>query len=275
MTFALDLASGQFPVALEITPPQSSLPAVLLRRGRLLGDSIRAINVIQRPGRQSSLEASISLREKGFAPTWHLVTRGASRADLAAQLGQAAAGGIQQVLCIRGDHPGTDSPDTPTIREAIAMVRDALPGALVGATLNQYAPDQGAVLKNLLPKLKAGATYIQTQPVFELSQLAPLVGALKDTHPEAAIVAMVMPILTIVAAEKIERRIGVRLPESLRARLERGDAADAWAAFDGTLCELRQSPLVDGVAIMTFEMDAPTGTGERVLRGLRAAGCRV
>ncbi|MBE0612003.1 MAG: hypothetical protein IH609_21665, partial [Dehalococcoidia bacterium] len=56
--FAEKLDAGQFAVALEITPPQRDLPKVLLRRARLLGTAAQAINVIQRPGRQSSLDAS-------------------------------------------------------------------------------------------------------------------------------------------------------------------------------------------------------------------------
>lgn len=275
MTFAEALAAGEFPVALEITPPRKALPAVLLRRARLLGDGVRAINVIQRPGRQSSLEASLFLCREGFAPAWHLVTRGVTRADVAAQAGRAARGDVRQVLCIRGDHPGEDSPGTPSIREAVSMVRDLLPGALIGATLNQYAPDQSAVLRNLLPKLKAGAAYVQTQPVFDVAQLSPIAQAAKDAAPAASVVAMVMPLLTLEAAEKIEVRLGVRLPEMLRGRLERGDIADAWEAFDELLRQLRESPLVDGIAVMTFEMDAPEGMGARTLQGLRAAGCRV
>jgi 5,10-methylenetetrahydrofolate reductase len=86
---------------------------------------------------------------------------------------------------------------------------------------------------------------------------------------------MVMPILTLESAGKIEERIGVRLPDALRSRLATGDTADAWSAFDELLATLHASPLVDGVAIMTFEMDAPEGMGPRILQGLRAAGCRV
>lgn len=275
MTFAQALTAGEFPVALEITPPQKALPGVLMRRARLLGGGVRAINVIQRPGRQSSLEASLYLRGEGFAPAWHLVTRGVTRDSLRLQLEQAAAGDIQQVLCIRGDHPGEDRSDTPTIRESVSMVREVLPGALIGATFNQYGPDQAAAVKNLLPKLKAGATYFQTQPVFDVAQLAGVTHRVKDAAPGTAVVAMVMPLLTLDAAEKIEARLGLRLPETFRSRLERGDGTDAWTAFNDLLCQLRADPLIDGIAVMTFEMDAPADVGEAILAGLRGAGCRV
>ena len=273
MTFAEAMHAGRFPVALEITPPQKPLPGVLLRRAGLLGDAISTVNVIQRSGRQSSLDASLHLCGGRFEPVWHLVTRGASREAVRAQIERAAAGGIRQLLCIRGDHEGGDTADTPTIREVVAMARDLMPGAAIGATLNQYAPDAAAAMGNLLRKLQAGGSYVQTQPAFELEALRPAAEAVKDSAPETAVVAMVMPVLSSAAAEGLETRIGMRLPERLRDRLASGREEDAWAAFDETLATLSASPLVDAIAIMTLEMDAPAGTGPRIVQALRTSGC--
>ncbi|MBK6563395.1 MAG: methylenetetrahydrofolate reductase [Dehalococcoidia bacterium] len=156
MRFLRTLDDGRFAVALEILPPQKALPRVLLRRARLLGGAPQAINVIQRPGRQSSLDASIALHQAGIEPAWHLVTRGRSRAEIEGDLRAAATAGIDQVLCILGDHAGTAGPDGPTIREAIAMTRARIPGAFIGATLNQYGRDPEAVIRNLVPKLRRG-----------------------------------------------------------------------------------------------------------------------
>jgi len=272
MPFHQRLEAGHFAVALEITPPQRDLPGVLLRRARLLGPLAHGVNVIQRPGRQSSLDASLALRETGIEPVWHLVTRGRTREDIRADLARAEAGGIRQVLTILGDHAGTDSPDTPTLRETVGLCVECLPGAVIGATLNQYAPDQAAVLRNLLPKLKAGASYVQTQPVFDLTDLEPLARAVDAASPATRLVAMAMPLLSLEAGEKIEARLNIRLPQALRRTLESGDTSAAWAAFDNTIVALARSDLVDGVAVMTFEMDAPAGMGARIADSLRAAG---
>jgi 5,10-methylenetetrahydrofolate reductase len=270
--FAEKLDAGQFAVALEITPPQRDLPKVLLRRARLLGTAAQAINVIQRPGRQSSLDASLELKAAGMEPAWHLVTRGRSRDEIRADLGRAAAGGIGQVLCILGDHAAGAAPDGVTIRDAVTMTRDTLPGAIVGATLNQYGRDEQAVLKNLLPKLRAGATYVQSQPVFELEPLERYARAIDRELPETRVIAMAMPLVSLEAAVRIEERLGVSLPSALKDVLAGGDPEAAWGTFTGTIRALAESPLVDGVAIMTFEMDAPAEMGERILAALRAAG---
>jgi 5,10-methylenetetrahydrofolate reductase len=271
MTFPERLAARTFPVALEITPPQRPLPKVLLRRARLLGDAACAINVIQRPGRQPSLEASAELLDAGYHPVWHLVTRGRSREEIVAELRQAAAVSVGQLLVIRGDHNAPDAPGAPTIRDAIALAREHLPGAAIGATLNQYVPDRAAVLRNLLAKLDAGATYVQTQPVFDVEQLRPFVEAVREHHPGVAIVTMAMPLLAPEAATKIESRLGIRLPATVHERIAAGPDS-AWAAFDELIAELISCGLVDGLAIMTFEMDAPPETGARIVEALRKAG---
>jgi 5,10-methylenetetrahydrofolate reductase len=162
--------------------------------------------------------------------------------------------------------------DAPTIREVIRMAREALPEAIVGATLNQYVAEQAGVLRNLLPKLAAGASYVQTQPVFEPGPLERYATVIEREHPETKLVAMVMPLLSLEAAMRIEKRLGIGLPVDLRDVLAGGDQEAAWGYFGQTVRSLAKSPLVDGVAVMTFEMDAPEGMGERIASALRACG---
>jgi len=271
MSFADCLFAGHFPVSLEITPPQRPMPAVLLRRASLLGPWAAAVNVIQRPGRQPSLEASLELRGAGLEPAWHLVTRGRTRASLDADLARAREGGLGLVLCILGDHQAAKVRDGLTIRDAVAATVQALPTALVGATFNQYTPDAEAAHRNLLPKLNAGARYVQTQPVFDLETLAPHAARIKEAAPGTRVVAMAMPLLSVDAAAKLASRLEIPPPPRLLGRLDAGEES-AWAAFDETVAALASSPLVDGLAIMTFEMDPPAETGARVIRALRAAG---
>ena len=68
MRFAQKLEAGKFAVTLEITPPKKRLDDVLLRRARLLGAHADGVNVIQRPNRLSSLDASLLLRAHGLDP---------------------------------------------------------------------------------------------------------------------------------------------------------------------------------------------------------------
>lgn len=244
-----------------------------MRRAGLLGDLACAVNVIQRPGRQSSLEASRDLRAAGVHPAWHLATRGKTRAELAGELEVAREADIRQVLCLLGDHDVPDGTESVSIRDAVAMVREALPEAFVGATLNQYARDPEAALRNLLPKLKAGARYIQTQPVFAPERLAPLVERVRAEFPDARVVGMVMPLLSADEAVKMASRLRVELPPELLARLDGGHDG-AWQAFEETVGQVVACGIVDGVAVMTFEMDPPAETGTRIAEVLRRARSR-
>lgn len=271
MPFADCLRSGRFAVALEITPPLRPKPRVLLRRANLIGDCAQAINVIQRPSRQSSLEASIELRAAGLEPVWHLAVRGSSRMGLANDIARARKGGIHNVLCLRGDHNAADLPDTPAIRDAVQMVVEGIPGALAGATLNQYAPDDEAVLKNLLPKLRGGASYAQTQPVFDMGRLLPLADRVRSGAPDTRLVAMVMPLLSLDSLGRFESRLGITLGEQVRSRIGAGETS-AWEFFHEVVAGLVAEPLIDGVAIMTFEQDAPKPMGENIAAVLRSAG---
>jgi|SRR5579884_866622 5,10-methylenetetrahydrofolate reductase len=259
-------------VALEITPPRQPSPHVLLRRARLLGEGIEAVNVIQRPDRQPSLDACLALRAAGLRPVLHLVTRGRSRAEVIAELHAAAAGGIDCILCVRGDHTAQDRDDTPSLRETVALARRLAPAVTVGVTFNQQAADRRAALRNLVAKLEAGAAFVQTQPVFEPAELQPLIEQVRTTAPQTRIVPMVMPLLSFKMAAALGARLGMRLPAPLVRRLEQGGEEAGWKTFSETLAALIQPGWADGVAVMTFEPDPPAATGHRIRAALFETG---
>lgn len=273
MSFAQSLREGRFPVALEITPPRHSLPAVLRRRASLIGSRATAINVIQRPDRQSSLDASCELLDAGFDAVWHLVARGSTLAGVEREIARARERGISQVLCILGDRAAGPGGPGPAVREIVALCCRELPGVSIGATVNQYAEPRDRVLANLEGKLEAGATYVQTQPVFDLGPLRSIVEPLRDRRPGVHFIPMVMPILHTEAVERVQERLGVTFPDAYLRQVEAGPTA-AWEAFTALLASLVQSGLAAGVAIMTFEMDPPPSVGEQLIRALGAAGIR-
>lgn len=270
MSFAESLRAGRFPVALEITPPRSPNLRVLVRRARLLGAVPAAVNVIQRPGRQPSLDASLDLLTAGISPAWHLVTRGRPAADLEAEIERAAAARLEIVLVLLGDHATPPVAPTPgiTIRDTIRHVHSRMPNALIGATINQYANDQAAALRNLLPKLQAGAAYVQGQPVFDVDRFHAVSSMVKERSPGTAVVAMVMPLLSGEAADRVSSRLGFPIPEEVRSAVSAGRS---WDIFTGALASLRDSPNVDGIAVMTFETDPAPDIGERMIESLHRA----
>ncbi|MCP4004129.1 MAG: hypothetical protein GY725_08045 [bacterium] len=252
-----------FHIAHEITPPKEPQNAILLRRARLFEDRADAIHVIQRPERWSSLEASIALVRSGMHAVWHVANRGRSETEIRCDIERALEGGVRSVLCLRGEHDAVDKPDTPKLRELVDLLRTADPELRIGVTANQYGSAE-RVLANLLPKLDAGADFVQMQPVFGLDDLENLAEAIRRHAPQAQILAMLMPLCSEQDAERIASRLGVRIPETVRDELSEGGAETGWRVFAEHLRELRESQLVDGVALMTLRADPAPGDIERI-----------
>ncbi len=268
MSFREAMDRGEFPVSLEITPPRAAKPAVLLRRARLLEACTATVNVIQRPDRQSSLEAALELKRNGFEPIWHLTTAGRTVEGIADDVARARAAGVSHVLCLRGDHVA-EQPGPP-VAEAIALVRELAPEMAVGAALDQYHDDDHAT-RLLADKLRAGATSVWTQPVFELAPLLRAAAFVKAVRRDAHVVAMAMPLLTPQSLDAVSERLRIPAPEELRRRIAAGEE-EAWAAFAETLATLARVDLAGAVAIMTYRADPPEGTAGRIVEALRRAG---
>ncbi|HCU99581.1 MAG TPA: hypothetical protein DGL25_00140 [Dehalococcoidia bacterium] len=268
MSFREAMESGAFPVSLEITPPRIPKKAVLLRRARLLDSRTLTVNVIQRPDRQSSLEAALELRREGLEPIWHLTTRGRSGKDIAADVTQAQNGGLRHVLCLRGDQ--VQESGGIAVVEAIGVIREQAPEMAIGAALDQYRGNESTD-RLLAAKLRAGAGSVWTQPVFEVAPLLRAASFVKAVRPDAHVVAMAMPLLTSESLDAISERLRIPAPEALRRRIQMGEE-EAWRAFEETLAILAGEELVDAVALMTYRADPPEGTAERLLSGLQRMG---
>jgi 5,10-methylenetetrahydrofolate reductase len=234
------------PLYLEITPPASPLPHVLLRRAAAVGHRIAGVHVIQRPDRLASLEACRLLGDAAIEATWHLVTRGRSLAEIEREVRRAAQYAIARVLCLRGDHAAEDHPTTPTptLRSTVQMLRRALPGASIGVSFNPAAPGDRA-LKSLMGKLAAGADFVQTHPVFTAGAIDAYADEIHACAPHVKVIPSVMPLATAEVAERAAERMHIPPPVH----------AVGWTAFTELLAGALCDPRYAGVAIMTTRMD--------------------
>jgi methylenetetrahydrofolate reductase (NADPH) len=275
MSFAGMLRAGRFPVALEVTPPRTADTAILLRRARMLGDAVDAVDVIQRQGRMPSLDAALELAHAGIGAVWNLTSRGRTRGEIGDDLERAAAAGLDAVLCLRGDYRAPDLPETPRLFEVVARAREACPGGLVGATFDPDAPRERA-LRNLFGKIASGAGFVQTQPVFDVDRFLEAARAIRRRWPAVKVVAMAMPLLSLEEARRFQGRLRVRLPDALLRRLSNeADAEEAgFASFGEVLRCLRESSLVDGLAVMTPKLDPPKQYCDRIASYVERARSR-
>ena len=272
------LESGRFAVTAEAGPPRGAVPRVIQRKGELLKSCCDALNVTDNQTaivRMSSLSSCILLKQLGAEPIMQMVCRDRNRIAMQSDILGAVALGIGNILCLTGDyqsfgdHPtakGVFDLDSIQLIQMLCQMRDEkkfLSGEkvsgevplFIGAVENLYAdPFEYRVLR-LAKKVKAGADFIQTQAIFDVSKFAKWMEMVADRglDKEVHILAGVIPIRTVGMARYMRDNVpGVSVPDEIVTRME--DAKDA--REEGVkICleiieQIKDIPGVHGIHIM-------------------------
>ena len=188
-TFAEALKSGRFVVTAELNPPKGTNLAPLLEKAEMLRKIVDAFNLTDSHASRMTmapLAAAHLLIDRGIEPILQVTCRDRNRIALQSDLLSAYALGISNVLCMTGDHPSaSDHPDAKPVfdLEAIALLRALSslqsgediggsrlrgdPSFCLGAVVNPGAPDLNKELRRMEEKIEAGATFFQTQAVYD------------------------------------------------------------------------------------------------------------
>ncbi len=187
------LADGGFAVTAEIAPPGSTDPMEIRRVAALLRDSTDACNVTdcQRAMvRMSAMAAAALTLQEGVEPVLQIVLRDRNRIALQADLLGAAALGVRNVLCMRGDPPhignerdaaGVYDLNTEEFLSTARDLRDQgmlrggdrvepPPKLFIGATANPFGGSLEESFENLRGKVTAGADFVQTQAIYDVDR---------------------------------------------------------------------------------------------------------
>lgn len=272
------LESGQFVVTAEVGAPKGCLPDVLRKKGALLASSCDAINVTDNQAaavRMSSFAGCLLLKETGAEPVLQMVVRDRNRIALQSDLLGAAALGIRNVLCLAGDHQRLGNhPDAVGVYDidAVHLIQtvkglrddhrtlggDTISGEMpffIGAVTNPFAEPVELHLLTLTKKIRAGADFIQTQAIFDISRFTAWMDKVRaqGLHEKAHILASVLPIKSVEMARRMRGGVpGVRVPDDIAARIEQaGDArAEGIRICIEQIEQLKRVPGVHGVHIM-------------------------
>ena len=119
------LKSGHQAVTSECGPPRSSDPAHIKEKGELIKDHVDSINVTDNQTsvtRLCSLAACIHLKGMGLDPVLQMVVRDRNRIALQSDILGAASFGINNILCLSGDHQSFgDSPQASNVFDLDSM----------------------------------------------------------------------------------------------------------------------------------------------------------
>ena len=191
--------NGQFVVTAEVGPPKGIHVDHLVEEAKTYLSNITAVNVTDNPSsvmRMGSLPACVALKNAGLNPILQLTCRDRNRIALQSELLGAAMLGIDNILCLTGDHtkmgdhPGAKPVfdlDSVSLLHAACQLEKGVdlggqalvgepPKFAKGAVVSPCSDSVDAQLAKMERKVMAGAEYFQTQAVFDSEKFISLYG---------------------------------------------------------------------------------------------------
>ena len=182
--------NGQFVVTAEVGPPKGIDASHVVAEAKEYLSGITAVNVTDNQSsvmRMGSLPACVMLKNAGLTPILQLTCRDRNRIALQSELLGAAALGIDNILCLTGDHtkmgdhPGAKPVfdlDSVSLLHTVCQLEKGVdlagnplvgeaPKFAKGAVVSPCSDSVDAQLAKMERKVMAGAEYFQTQAVFD------------------------------------------------------------------------------------------------------------
>lgn len=166
----------------------------------------------------------------GIEAMAHITCVGAARDQIASVLDELAAGGIENVLPLRGDPP-RDQPHFQRPANGFAFASELVRFirergdrfCLAGAGYPEghvETADRTADLRHLKEKVDAGVDFLITQLFFDNQHYHRFVREARRIGIDRPILAGIMPITNVSQIERFTSMCGASIPSALRQRLE-------------------------------------------------------
>lgn len=247
---AQKLAAGKFVVAVEMDPPKGLSTHKLIAGASLLVESgADVINVADSPMARMRMSpwavCSLLQGQLDIETVLHFPTRGRNLLRVQGDLLAAHALGVRNVFVVMGDP--TSIGDYPDATDHYDLVPSGLiklikqnfntgidhsgakigqpTGFFVGCALNLLPQDPLTELKNLKRKIKAGADFILTQPVYAAKparDLLKLIHERFDGEFRTPILVGLLPLVNNRHANFLNQEVpGIEIPEGIVDRIAR------------------------------------------------------
>ncbi|MQY80807.1 MAG: methylenetetrahydrofolate reductase [Dehalococcoidia bacterium] len=277
------LTSGKFAVTAEAGPPKGTSAEVIRKKGELLRRCCDAVNVTDNQTaivRMSSLAGCLLLRQQGIEPVMQMVVRDRNRLALQGDVLGAVALGINNILCLSGDHQkfgnhptakGVFDIDSIQLIQTLKMLRDEkkfISGedvsgevpVFIGAVANPFADPFEYRVSRLAKKVKAGADFIQTQAVYDVPKFARWMEMLTERglDKKVHILAGVIPVRSAGMARYMRDYVpGVTVPDEIVTRMEKADnpKEEGVRIVLEIIEQLKDMPGVHGIHIMAVNWE--------------------
>jgi methionine synthase I (cobalamin-dependent)/5,10-methylenetetrahydrofolate reductase len=276
---ARKLKAGQFIMAVEMDPPRGLSTHKLLAGASLLADAgADVIDVADSPMARMRMSpwAVCSLIQAGLKTetVLHFPTRGRNLLRVQGDLLAAHALGVRNVFVVMGDPTAIgDYPDAmdnydlvpsgliKLIKQSFNAGLDHAGSAIgqptsffVGCALNLNPTDPAEEIKNLRRKLRAGADFILTQPVFDPNVAQSFMARYTSEHGSLTtpLLAGILPLVNARHTSFLHHEVpGISIPEAIQERMaEAGENGARTGVQIAIELIARLKPLVQGVYLI-------------------------
>ena len=266
----------QFVVSVELDPPRGADPGAILDKALYCRENeIDAINVADGPrasARMSAQSLCVLLQTKvGVDSILHYTCRDRNLLGIQSDLLGAYSLGLRNILAITGDPPKLgDYPDATAVYDvdSIGLIRIMdhlnhgcdLAGNLIGPPLGIHIgcgadpskPDMEKEVQRLEEKVKAGAEYIMTQPVYDPETIERFLKMIR--HLNRPVLIGILPLYSHRNAEFLHNEVpGMKIPMDTRERMRlagSGEEAHAEGVRIAQEALLAAKELAQGAYIM-------------------------
>jgi homocysteine S-methyltransferase len=288
------LASGEFVTMVEIVPPKGIDIRKELEGARFVKSvGVDAINIPDSPrasARMSNQALSLLMQQEvGIEAILHYTCRDRNVLGIQSDLLGAAATGIRNLICITGDPPKMGNyPDATAVFDvdAIGLVNivhnlnrgldlggnpiGAGTSFVIGVGANPGLPNLDEEIKRFEYKVEAGAEYVVTQPVFDLSLLENFLRRIE--HCRIPVVAGIWPLVSARNAEFMKNELRVSVPDEILNRMTR--AATPQAAREEGVAIARDMLAAVRERVQGAQISAPQGRYASAVDVLEALGSK-
>jgi len=273
------LAAGTFVAFVEILPPRGLDASKEVAGAKLCkAAGIDCINVPDGPRASARLSAQVTCQliqqAAEIESVLHVCCRDRNILSIQSELLGAHMVGVRNLICITGDPPrmgvypdatavfDVDSIGLSTIVDHLNHGMDlggnpmgSQTALLLGVGANPGAYNLDEEIRRYEAKVKAGAEYAVTQPVFDLTLLEAFLK--RTVEFGIPVIAGIWPLTSFRNAEFMVNELRVPVPEPYMERMRRADNAEAARAEGVAIAREmvhRVRPLVAGV-----QLSAPFG----------------
>lgn len=226
-------------ITVEVDPPKDMDMAPGLAGAKLLAEAgVDAISIGENPLAKVRMSAFVFghfvQEQTGLPAIVHCTCRDRNLIGQQSELMGAAALGVRSIFCVTGDPAGPMGQGSVYHSNAFGLIelvsklndKQNLAGQalkestdfLIGAALNPNVRRLEIEVQRAEKKLRAGAQFFQTQPVFSPEQIIELYEATR--HLEAPVFVGILPLYSARNAEFLHNEVpGIRIPDAVRARI--------------------------------------------------------